>query len=202
MSASSDTPLLSRLLGKTSGEGGKTPNQVVADAVPDTSHHPLPCDGDFADLEAGWHKLALHTRPDAVAALEVAAGREPDLLPSGAVTEIPVQLGIISERWTRRLAMCDPTAAHVVLAQDSRAEAFFIDPLTDMPVLHTPDNAGKQVWRFYTPLSPGDHQGEPGHRPANASAYSSSPASSSSRSTASGSRSGRKPSTGWEAVKL
>ncbi|MFF8646443.1 hypothetical protein [Streptomyces sp. NPDC015345] len=132
---------------------GKTPNQVVTGAVPDTSHHPLPCDGDREVLKAGWHKLALHTHPDAVAALEVAVGREPDLLPFGAVTEIPVQPGIISDRWTHRLTMCDPTAAHAILAQDAKAEAFFIDPLTDMPVLRTPGDDGKQVWRFYAPLS-------------------------------------------------
>lgn len=132
---------------------GETPNQVVAGAVPDIRHHPLPCDGDREALQVGWHKLALHTHPDAVAALEVAVGREPDLLPFGAVTEIPVRPGTVSDRWTRRLTMCDPTAAHAVLAQDSKAEAFFIDPLTDMPVLRTPGDDGKQVWRFYAPLS-------------------------------------------------
>ncbi|MFF5131007.1 hypothetical protein ACFY41_29300 [Streptomyces syringium] len=132
---------------------GETPNQVVAGAVPDTSHHPLPCDGDRQSLKTGWHKLALHRHPDAVAALEVAVGRDPDLLPFGAVTEIPVQPGTISDRWTHRLAMCDPTAAHAVLAQDDKAEAFFIDPLTDMPVLRTPGDNGKQVWRFYAPLT-------------------------------------------------
>ncbi|MFF3129635.1 hypothetical protein ACFVRD_47430 [Streptomyces sp. NPDC057908] len=117
------------------------------------SAHPLPCDGDREALKAGWHKLALHTHPDAVAALEVAVGREPDRLPFGAVTEIPVRPGTISGRWTQRLTMCDPTAAHAVLAQDDKAEAFFIDPLTDMPVLRTPRDDGKQVWRFYAPLS-------------------------------------------------
>ncbi|MFE0580208.1 hypothetical protein [Streptomyces sp. NPDC058874] len=132
---------------------GDTPNQIVPGAVPDTSHHPLPCDGDRKALQAGWHKLALHTHPDAVAALEVAVGRDPDLLPFGAVTEIPVQQGAISDRWTHRLTMCDPTAAHAVLAQDDKAEAFFIDPLTDMPVLRTPGDSGKQLWRFYAPLS-------------------------------------------------
>ncbi|MGW4438088.1 hypothetical protein ACWELO_20415 [Streptomyces sp. NPDC004596] len=132
---------------------GKTPNPVVAGAVPDTSHHLLPCDGDRETLKTGWHKLALHTHPDAVAALEVAIGLEPDLLPFGAVTEIPVQPRTISDRWTHRLTICDPTAAHAVLAQDSRAEAFFTDPLTDMPVLRTPGNEDKQVWRFYAPLS-------------------------------------------------
>ncbi|MFI5945575.1 hypothetical protein ACIBCB_35760 [Streptomyces uncialis] len=132
---------------------GKTPNQVVAGAVPDTSRHPLPCDGDHEARKTGWHKLALHTHPDAVAALEVAATREPNLLPFGTVTQIPVQSGAISDRWTHRLTMCDPTAAHAVLAQDDKAEAFFIDPLTDMPVLRTPRDDGKQVWRFYAPLS-------------------------------------------------
>ncbi|MFI1441819.1 hypothetical protein [Streptomyces fructofermentans] len=132
---------------------GDRPNQVVPGAVPDTTHHPLPCDGDREALQSGWHKLALHTHPDAVAALEVAVGREPDLLPFGAVTEIPVQPGTISDRWTRRLTMCDPTAAHAVLAQDAKVDAFFIDPLTDMPVLCAPGDGGKQVWRFYAPLS-------------------------------------------------
>ncbi|MFE5519828.1 hypothetical protein ACFQ9Q_19195 [Streptomyces virginiae] len=132
---------------------GDTPNQVIAGAVPDTRHHPLPCDGDRQALKSGWLALALHTHPDAVAALEIAVGREPSLLPFGAVTEIPVRSGTISDRWTHRLTMCDPTAAHAVLAQDGKAEAFFIDPLTDMPVLRTPGDGGKQVWRFYAPLS-------------------------------------------------
>ncbi|MFI6125425.1 hypothetical protein ACIBCU_37910 [Streptomyces sp. NPDC051064] len=132
---------------------GETPNQVTAGAVPDTSHHPLPCDGNRQALQAGWHKLALSVHPDAVAALEVALGREPELLPFGAVTEIPLQPGTVSDRWTRRLTMCDPTAAHAVLAQDAKAEAFFTDPLTDMPVLRTPHVNGKQAWRFYAPLS-------------------------------------------------
>ncbi|MEU2440203.1 hypothetical protein ABZ595_29095 [Streptomyces rubradiris] len=132
---------------------GKTPNPVVIAAAPDTSHHPLRSGGDRQVLEAGWHKLALSTHPDAVAAIEVAVGREPDLLPFGALTEVPARTGAISEQWARRLTMCDPTAAHAVLAQGKKAEAFFIDPLTDMPVMRTPDNGGKPVWRFYAPLS-------------------------------------------------
>ncbi|AXU16848.1 hypothetical protein [Streptomyces clavuligerus] len=132
---------------------GDTPNRVIPGALPDTSRHPLPCDGDRKELKAGWRRLALHTHPDAVAALEVAVGREPDLLPFGAVTEIPVQPGTVSDRWTHRLTMCDPTAAHAVLAQDTKPQAFFIDPLTDMPVLRTPGGDGNQVWRFYAPLS-------------------------------------------------
>ncbi|MET9760046.1 hypothetical protein ABZ016_13470 [Streptomyces sp. NPDC006372] len=129
------------------------PNPVVVGAVPDTTHHPLPCDGERQELKAGWRKLALSSHPDAVAALEVAVGRDPDLLPFGAVTEIPVRSGTISDRWTRRLTMVDPTAAHAVLAHGDKPEAFFIDPLTDMPVLRTPGNDGKPQWRFYAPLS-------------------------------------------------
>ncbi|MFD7163733.1 hypothetical protein [Streptomyces violascens] len=132
---------------------GEKPNPVVAGAMPDATRHPLPCDGDRQDLKAGWHKLALSSHPDAVAALEIAIGRDPDLLPFGAVTEILVQPGTISDRWTSRLTICDPTAAHAVLAQDDRAEAFFLDPLTDMPVLRTPRKDGKQLWRFHAPLS-------------------------------------------------
>lgn len=132
---------------------GKTPNQVVAGAVPDTSNHPLPCGGERQILVSGWHKLALHTHPQAVAALEIASLRDPDLLPFGAVTEIPVRPGTISERWIHRLAMCDPTAAHAILAQRERVEAFFIDPLTDMPALRTPGDGDRQVWRFYAPLA-------------------------------------------------
>ncbi|MFE1190121.1 hypothetical protein [[Kitasatospora] papulosa] len=132
---------------------GDRRNPVVIAAEPDTSHHPLRSDGDRHILESGWHKLALSTHPDAVAAIEVAVGRQPDLLPFGALTEVPVHPGAISERWARRLTMCDPTAAHVVLAQGKKAEAFFIDPLTDMPVMRTPDNGRKPVWRFYAPLS-------------------------------------------------
>ncbi|WP_331721351.1 hypothetical protein [Streptomyces sp. NBC_00212] len=145
---------------------GENPNPVVAGAVPDTTRHPLPCDGDRQALKAGWHKLALSSHPDAVAALEIVIGREPELLPFGSVTEIPVQSGTISARWTSRLTMCDPTAAHAVLAQDDRAEAFFLDPLTDMPVLRTPREDGKQLWRFYAPLSPGRRRGTRFGRPA------------------------------------
>ncbi|MCX4851998.1 hypothetical protein [Streptomyces sp. NBC_00893] len=132
---------------------GDTPNQVVPGAVPDTSRHPLPCDGDREALQAGWLGLALDTHPEAVAALEIAVGRDPDLLPYGAVSEIPAQHGTVSDRWTHRLTMCDPTAAHAVLAQDAKVETFFTDPLTDMPVLRALGDDGKQVWRFYAPLS-------------------------------------------------
>ncbi|KIF05672.1 hypothetical protein PL81_12035 [Streptomyces sp. RSD-27] len=131
----------------------QTPNPVVIAAVPDTAHHPLRTGGDRAVLEAGWHKLALSSHPDAVAALEVAVGREPDLLPYGAGTEVPDRLGTVIERWTRRLTMCDPTAAHAVLARGDAADAFFIDPLTDMPALRTSGEDGKSAWRFYAPLS-------------------------------------------------
>ncbi|MER8193493.1 hypothetical protein ABTY00_05930 [Streptomyces microflavus] len=132
---------------------GKTPNQVIPGAVPDVSHHPLPCGEDRKALRAGWLGIAPHTHPDAVAALEVAVGRHPELLPFGAVTEIPVQQGAISDRWTHRLTMCDPTAAHAVLAQEAKVEAFFVDPLTDMPVLRSSGSGNKKVWRFYAPLS-------------------------------------------------
>ncbi len=135
--------------GKGSGEG---PNPVVIAAEPDTSHHPLPSLDDRQALKAGWRKLALSDSPDAAAALAVAAGHDPGLLPYGALTEVPVQSGTIIERWARRLAMCDPTAAHAVLADGSPAEAFFIDPLTGTPVLRAPGYDGTPVWRFYAPL--------------------------------------------------
>ncbi|MEV6165613.1 hypothetical protein AB0L71_27615 [Streptomyces sp. NPDC052052] len=132
---------------------GRRPNPVVIAAEPDTSHHTLRPGGDRQVLEAGWHKLALSNHPDAVAAIEVVVGREPDLPPFGALAEVPVRCGAISERRTRRLTMCDPTAAHVILAQSKKAEAFFINPLTDMPVMHTPDHGGKRDWRFFAPPS-------------------------------------------------
>ncbi|MFJ2407021.1 hypothetical protein ACIOUE_37640 [Streptomyces xanthochromogenes] len=65
-------------------------------AEPDISHHPLRCDGDRQVLEAGWHQLALSTHLDAVAAIEVAVCRRPDLLPFGALSEVPVRPGAIS----------------------------------------------------------------------------------------------------------
>ncbi|WP_316779721.1 hypothetical protein [Streptomyces sasae] len=132
---------------------GTEPNPVVIGAVPDTAGHPLPCDGDPQMLRAGWRALAGSSHPDAVAALEVAAVRHPGLLPFGAVTEVPIRSGTVSDRWARRLTMCDPTAAHAVLAQGERAQSFLIDPLTDMPVLRTTGNDGKTIWRFYAPLS-------------------------------------------------
>ncbi|MGW7064943.1 hypothetical protein ACWGHM_41535 [Streptomyces sp. NPDC054904] len=132
---------------------GETPNQVIAGAVPDIRHHPLPVVDDRELVEPGWQKVALRTDSDAVAALEVALGREPDLLPFGAVTDVPITPGTISSRWTRRLTMCDPTAAHAVLARGAKAEAFLIDPLTGTPVLRTTTDGGKPVLRFYAPLS-------------------------------------------------
>ncbi|MGW5353392.1 hypothetical protein ACWERV_23135 [Streptomyces sp. NPDC004031] len=132
-------------------EVGPRPRQIVAGAVPDTRNHPLPSGGDGRALREGWHKIALHTHPDAVAALDIASGRDPRLLPFGTVTDVPVQDGTVSDRWSRRLTMCDPTAAHAVLAQDVKADAFFVDPLTDMPVLRT--HGPKPRWRFYAPLS-------------------------------------------------
>ncbi|MGW6880208.1 hypothetical protein ACWGEU_08070 [Streptomyces goshikiensis] len=131
----------------------EAPNPVVIAALPDTTHHPLPVGGDREVLKSGWHKLALSSHPDAVAALEVAVGREPYLLPYGAVTEVPIRPGTVIERWARRLTMCDPTAAHAVLARGNTADAFFIDPLTDMPVLRTTGEGDKPGWRFYAPLS-------------------------------------------------
>ncbi|MCF3143765.1 hypothetical protein [Streptomyces platensis] len=132
---------------------GESPNPVVIAAVPDTTGHPLRSGGDREVVTAGWRKLALSNHPDAVAALEVAVGREPGLLPYGALTEVPDRPGTIVERWARRLTMCDPTAAHAVLAHGDSAEAFFIDPLTDMPALRTSGRGGKPLWRFYVPLS-------------------------------------------------
>ncbi|MFB6807643.1 hypothetical protein [Streptomyces sp. NPDC056387] len=131
----------------------ETPNRIVAAAVPDTSHHPLRTGGDRTVLESGWHKLALSNHPDAVAALEVAIGREPDLLPYGAVTEVPASSGTVIERWARRLTMCDPTAAHAVLARGDTVDSFFLDPFTDMPVLRTAREGRTPTWRFYAPLS-------------------------------------------------
>ncbi|MFI1502611.1 hypothetical protein [Streptomyces platensis] len=132
---------------------GETPNPVVIAAEPDTTGHPLRSGGDREVRKSGWHKLALSNHPDAVAALEVAVGREPGLLPYGALTEVPDRPGTIISRWARRLTMCDPTAAHAVLAHGDSAEAFFIDPLTDMPVLRTTGEGRQPAWRFYAPLS-------------------------------------------------
>jgi hypothetical protein len=134
------------------GQNGRPVVMVLA-AVPDLSSHPLPRSKNTAAIRTGWQLLAMLSLPDAVAALEVAISSQPGLLPFGALTEVPVRPGTVIERWTRRLAMCDPTAAHAVLAQGDTAEAFFTDPLTDMPALRTTDNVGQQVWRFYAPLS-------------------------------------------------
>ncbi len=131
---------------------GEKPNLVVIAARPDTSRDPLASVHENA-LKAGWHQLALSDAPDAAAAVEAALGHNPCLLPYGALTEVPVESGTITERWTRRLAMCDPTAAHAALAHSDPAEVFFIDPLTDMPVLRAPGHGGTPVWRFYAPLS-------------------------------------------------
>ncbi|WP_329467935.1 hypothetical protein [Streptomyces sp. NBC_01431] len=130
---------------------GAQPHPVVIAAKPDTAGHPLPCEGDRQALKAGWYELARSNHPDAVAALEVAVGHDPELLEFGAVTEVPVQPGTITEQWARRLAPCDPSAAHAVLAHGDPVNAFFTDPLTDMPALRTAGDGGSPVWRFYAP---------------------------------------------------
>ncbi|MFF7182955.1 hypothetical protein [Streptomyces sp. NPDC008121] len=135
------------------GREGEIPNPVIAGAVLDTSRHPLPREGERRVLKTGWRRLALHPHAHAVAALEVALDREPDLLPFGAVIEVPVESGTVSDRWACRLTECRPAAAHAVLAQNDKAEAYFTDPLTGMPVLRTHGADSRHVWRFYTPLS-------------------------------------------------
>ncbi|MEV5944127.1 hypothetical protein [Streptomyces sp. NPDC051994] len=132
---------------------GAQPHPVVIAAKPDTARHPLPCGGDRQALKTGWCELARSNHPDAVAVLEVAVGHDPELLEFGAVTEVPVQPGTITERWARRLAPCDPSAAHAVLAHGDAVDAFFTDPLTGMPALRTAGDGGSPVWRFYAPLS-------------------------------------------------
>ncbi|WP_246259632.1 hypothetical protein [Streptomyces typhae] len=135
---------------------GERRNPVLIAAEPGAGHYPLRSDGDRQVLETGWHKLALSTHPDAVAAIEVAVGRQPDLPPSARSPEVPMRTAAVSERWARRLTMCDPTAAHVVLAQGKKTEAFFIASLTDMPVPRTTDHtqdAGLAVLRPALPPS-------------------------------------------------
>ncbi|MFC1436052.1 hypothetical protein ACEZDB_36005 [Streptacidiphilus sp. N1-3] len=134
------------------GEDG-TPAVMALAAEPDLTGHRLPVAQDQTETRLGWQLLAMTGLPEAVAALQVAVTRQPRLLPFGALTEVPVRPGTVIERWTRRLMVCDPKAAHAVLAQGDTAETFFVDPLTDMPALLTTDNYGQQVWRFYAPLS-------------------------------------------------
>ncbi|MFK0050039.1 hypothetical protein ACIQU4_39215 [Streptomyces sp. NPDC090741] len=92
---------------------------------------------------------------DAIAALEHAIGQGLNQPPLGAFTEVPDRPGTVIEKWTRRLAKSEPTALHALLVMDgSPVDACFIDPLTGMPTLRSPDGAdGQPIWRFYAPLS-------------------------------------------------
>lgn len=125
---------------------------IIIAARHDTSAHPLPCIDDPKALADGWKTIATSTHPDAVAAVEIALSHSPELLPYGTHTDIPTHQGAVAEQWTRRLTPCDPTAAHASLVADKTVDAFFTDPLTDMPVVRTQD-AERPRWHFYSPLS-------------------------------------------------
>ncbi|WP_372412099.1 hypothetical protein [Streptomyces luteireticuli] len=125
---------------------------IVIGARPDTSTHPLPTIDDRPALAAAWKSIAASSHPDAVAALELVLARDPRLLPFGVLTKVALRPGTIAEQWARRLTLCDPTAAHAALAEDRPVDAFFIDPLTDMPVLWTTTGDTPGL-RFYAPLA-------------------------------------------------
>ncbi|MYT26642.1 hypothetical protein GTW69_41355 [Streptomyces sp. SID7760] len=112
-------------------------------------------DDDFCVREhmAGAPLTPEHTV--ATTALEVALCQELNHPPLGAFTEVPDRRGTVIEKWTRRLAKSEPTPLHALLVTDgSPVDACFVDPLTGMPALSSPDGAdGNPTWRFYAPLS-------------------------------------------------
>ncbi|GAA2793191.1 hypothetical protein GCM10010441_18040 [Kitasatospora paracochleata] len=128
-------------------------NLVVA-ARPDDTAHPIAVEEDEEVLRRGWRQIVTSTQPDAVAAADIALGYQPELLPYGHFTEVPAKPGTVADRWARRLTICDPTAGHATLAEGKEVDDFFIDPLTDMPVVRTkPDDGKSATWLFYAPLS-------------------------------------------------
>ncbi|MER5781314.1 hypothetical protein ABT104_06230 [Streptomyces mobaraensis] len=131
---------------------GRHSTHLVIGARPDTSTHPLPAADDRQTLAAGSKVIAASSHPDAVAALELVLAHDPRLLPFGALTKIALHPGTAAEKWARRLTLCDPTAAHAALADGRPVDAFFIDPLTDMPVLRTTTGDAPGL-RFYAPLA-------------------------------------------------
>ncbi|MFD0351992.1 hypothetical protein ACFQ0M_49250 [Kitasatospora aburaviensis] len=113
---------------ETYGDHIATPGRLVIAATHDTRNHPIPLVKDDALLRQGWEEITRSTEPDAVEALDIALGRRPKLLPFGRFTQIPVTDHPVVERWTRRLALCDPTAGHATLAEGKTVDAFFTDP--------------------------------------------------------------------------
>ncbi|GAA2283198.1 hypothetical protein GCM10010430_80940 [Kitasatospora cystarginea] len=139
---------------QTYGNHIASPERLVIAATHDARTHPIQLVKDDALLRQGWEEITRSTEPDAVEALDIALGRHPNLLPFGHFTHIPVTDNPVVERWTRRLALCDPTAGHATLAEDKTVDAFFTDPLTDMPVVRTKDDDENHAqWLFYVPLS-------------------------------------------------
>ncbi|WP_399946269.1 hypothetical protein ACGH52_38130 [Streptomyces sp. BBFR25] len=109
------------------------------------------------DRSAGSGRHRAGRQASSSSSLSAGAGSAGGSSPSGwaarsrASSRACVSAWSSSRCWTRRLTMCDPTAARVVLAQGKKAEA--IDPLTTCPSCAPPNNGGKPVWRFYAPLS-------------------------------------------------
>ncbi|MFD7734150.1 hypothetical protein ACFV6F_27685 [Kitasatospora phosalacinea] len=131
-----------------------TSSPLVIAAEPDTQQHPLGVAEEDGPLRPGWAEVARSNQPDAVAALHVALGRNADLLPYGSFTDLRVSDSATVDRWVRRLALCDPTAGHATLAEGKQVEAFFTDPLTDMPVVRTKEeDPSRAQWLFYAPRS-------------------------------------------------
>ncbi|MET7304990.1 hypothetical protein [Embleya sp. NPDC005575] len=126
---------------------------IVIAARPDPHVHCVPEIEDRDLLSAGWTQVAACPHPDAVAVLHEALYVVPPLLPFGPITTAPAGAPV-ARRWARRLAVCDPTAAHAALT-DKPVDTFFVDPLTGMPALRTaPDDHDRDAtWIFYAPLA-------------------------------------------------
>ncbi|MET8624672.1 hypothetical protein ABZW30_13100 [Kitasatospora sp. NPDC004669] len=136
------------------GHSDRMQTRLVIAAQHDETIHPIDVEEDEELLEAGWREIVASSQPDAVAAADVALGYHPELLPYGRFTDVRAKEGTVAERWARRLTVCDPTAGHATLAEGKEVEAFFVDPLTDMPVVRTKDDGDKgPKWLFYAPLA-------------------------------------------------
>ncbi|WP_331730220.1 hypothetical protein OHV05_35975 (plasmid) [Kitasatospora sp. NBC_00070] len=133
---------------------GLSPTPIIIAAKHVATAHPIDVLEDNDLRRAGWREIARSSQPDAVAATHIALGWDSTLLPYGRFTDVRAMDNTIVEWWTRRLTMCDPTAAHATLAEGKAVKAFFTDPLTDMPAVRTKDDGDNRAkWLFYAPLS-------------------------------------------------
>ncbi|MFE3717572.1 hypothetical protein [Streptomyces cyaneofuscatus] len=115
-----------------------------------TEGYPLPRTDDRDVLSAGWRTIASSRLFEAYEPLGIGMYCEPDLLPFGPPTEVSAR-GSTARRWGQRLAPCDPTALHAVLADEAQDVSFYTDPTTRIPVVRK-GSARQGTWAFLAPL--------------------------------------------------